>query len=138
MEKKIKVTLKKRPATERLRIILLGLGLKKTNSSRALTDTPPIRGMIGRVSPTDGAQGRQSEEDKARTRRRLRSRQDLRKGRQGPDREVRRQHKAGLRGRTDAFAEEAPEEGLHQRLQDHLPDRERRLHRGRVQGWRSG
>ncbi|HEY4708453.1 MAG TPA: 50S ribosomal protein L30 [Thermodesulfobacteriota bacterium] len=50
MEKKIKVTLKKRPATERLRIILLGLGLKKTNSSRVLTDTPSIRGMIGKVS----------------------------------------------------------------------------------------
>ncbi len=50
MEKKIKVTLKKRPATERLRIILLGLGLKKTNSSRVLADTPSIRGMIGKVS----------------------------------------------------------------------------------------
>lgn len=50
MEKKIKVTLKKRPATERLRIILLGLGLKKTNSSKVLPDTPSIRGMIGKVS----------------------------------------------------------------------------------------
>ena len=50
MEKMIKVTLKKRPATERLRIILLGLGLKKTNSSRVLADTPSIRGMIGKVS----------------------------------------------------------------------------------------
>ena len=29
MDRKIKVTLKRRPATERLRIILLGLGLKK-------------------------------------------------------------------------------------------------------------
>ncbi|OGP15377.1 MAG: 50S ribosomal protein L30 [Deltaproteobacteria bacterium GWA2_55_10] len=50
MEKKIKVTLKKRPATERLRIILLGLGLKKTNSSRVLPDNPSIRGMVDKVS----------------------------------------------------------------------------------------
>jgi large subunit ribosomal protein L30 len=50
MDRKIKVTLKKRPATERLRIILLGIGLKKTNSTKVLTDTPSIRGMVGKVS----------------------------------------------------------------------------------------
>ena len=50
MEKKIKVTLKKRPATERLRIILLGLGLKKTKSSSVLPDNPSIRGMVDKVS----------------------------------------------------------------------------------------
>jgi large subunit ribosomal protein L30 len=50
MDKKIKVTLKKRPATERLRIILLGIGLKKTNSTKVLSDTPSIRGMVGKVS----------------------------------------------------------------------------------------
>lgn len=50
MDKKIKVTLKRRPATERLRIILLGLGLKKTNSTKVLSDTASIRGMVGKVS----------------------------------------------------------------------------------------
>lgn len=50
MEKKIEITLKKRPATERLRIILLGLGLKKTNSVKVLEDTPSIRGMVEKVS----------------------------------------------------------------------------------------
>lgn len=50
MDKKIKVTLKRRPATERLRIILLGMGLKKTNSTRVLSDTASIRGMVGKVS----------------------------------------------------------------------------------------
>ncbi|CAG1065843.1 50S ribosomal protein L30 [uncultured bacterium] len=50
MDRKIKVTLKKRPATERLRIILLGIGLKKTNSTKVLSDTPSIRGMVGKVS----------------------------------------------------------------------------------------
>lgn len=49
-EKLIKVTLKKRPATERLRTILLGIGLKKTNRSSILKDTPAIRGMIAKVS----------------------------------------------------------------------------------------
>lgn len=49
MDRKIKVTLKKRPATERLRIILRGLGLNKTNSSKVLVDTPSIRGMVGKV-----------------------------------------------------------------------------------------
>lgn len=50
MDKKIKVTLNKRPATERLRIILLGIGLKKTNSTKVLSDTASIRGMVDKVS----------------------------------------------------------------------------------------
>lgn len=50
MAGKIKVTLKKRPATERLRVILLGMGLKKTNSTKVLEDTPAIRGMVDKVS----------------------------------------------------------------------------------------
>lgn len=50
MDRKIKLTLKKRPATERLRIILLGLGLKKTNSTKVLSDTASIRGMVDKVS----------------------------------------------------------------------------------------
>lgn len=50
MDKKIKVTLKRRPATERLRIILLGIGLKKTNSTKVLSDTASIRGMVAKVS----------------------------------------------------------------------------------------
>jgi len=50
MDRKIKVTLNKRPATERLRIILLGIGLKKTNSTKVLSDTPSIRGMVAKVS----------------------------------------------------------------------------------------
>lgn len=50
MDRKIKVTLKKRPATERLRVILLGIGLKKTNSTKVLSDTASIRGMVAKVS----------------------------------------------------------------------------------------
>lgn len=50
MAGKIKVTLKKRPATERLRIILKGMGLKKTNSTKVLEDTPAVRGMVDKVS----------------------------------------------------------------------------------------
>ncbi|MBW7957795.1 MAG: 50S ribosomal protein L30 [Deltaproteobacteria bacterium] len=50
MAGKIKVTLKKRPATERLRVILKGMGLKRTNSTRVLEDTPAIRGMVDKVS----------------------------------------------------------------------------------------
>ena len=50
MDRKIKVTLKRRPATERLRVILLGMGLKKTNSTKVLSDTASIRGMVGKVS----------------------------------------------------------------------------------------
>ena len=50
MAKKIKVTLNRRPATERLRIILLGIGLKKTDSTKVLNDTPSIRGMVDKVA----------------------------------------------------------------------------------------
>ncbi|WKZ33723.1 MAG: 50S ribosomal protein L30 [Thermodesulfobacteriota bacterium] len=50
MAGKITVTLRKRPATERLRVILKGMGLKKTNSTRVLEDTPAIRGMVDKVS----------------------------------------------------------------------------------------
>lgn len=50
MDTKIKVTLNGRPATERLRIILLGIGLKKINSTKVLNDTPSIRGMVAKVS----------------------------------------------------------------------------------------
>ena len=50
MDKKIRVTLNKRPATDRLRVILLGIGLKKTDSTRVLNDTPSIRGMVDKVA----------------------------------------------------------------------------------------
>jgi large subunit ribosomal protein L30 len=50
MDKKIRVTLNKRPATSRLRVILLGIGLKKTDSTKVLNDTPSIRGMVDKVS----------------------------------------------------------------------------------------
>ncbi len=50
MAGKIRVTLKKRPATERLRVILKGMGLKKTNSTKVLEDTPSVRGMVDKVS----------------------------------------------------------------------------------------
>ncbi|MBI5644352.1 MAG: 50S ribosomal protein L30 [Deltaproteobacteria bacterium] len=46
----IKITLNKRPATERLKVILLGLGLKKTNSTKVLQATPAIKGMVAKVS----------------------------------------------------------------------------------------
>lgn len=48
--KELKVCLKKRPATERLRIILLGIGLKKIDSSKVLSDTLAVRGMLSKVS----------------------------------------------------------------------------------------
>jgi len=50
MDTKIKVTLNARPATERLRVILLGIGLKKINSTKVLNDTPSIRGMVAKVA----------------------------------------------------------------------------------------
>ncbi|HAO92891.1 MAG: 50S ribosomal protein L30 [Deltaproteobacteria bacterium GWC2_56_8] len=50
MAGKVKVTLRKRPATQRLRVILKGIGLNKIDSTRTLTDTPAARGMIGKVS----------------------------------------------------------------------------------------
>lgn len=47
----IKVTLKKSfiGYTERQRLTLKGLGLRKVNRSKVLNDTPAIRGMIGKV-----------------------------------------------------------------------------------------
>ncbi len=48
--KTVTVTLKRRPATERLRIILKGIGLNKIDSTRVLKDTPAARGMIAKVS----------------------------------------------------------------------------------------
>jgi len=50
MAGKVKVTLRKRPATQRLRVILKGIGLNKIDSTRTLIDTPAARGMIGKVS----------------------------------------------------------------------------------------
>jgi large subunit ribosomal protein L30 len=51
-EKKIKVTLVKSPFGRKTghRETVLGLGLRKTNDTRVLTDTPSVRGMINRVS----------------------------------------------------------------------------------------
>jgi len=46
----IKVTQKQRPSTEKQRITLLGLGIRKMNGSKVLKDSPAIRGMIGKVS----------------------------------------------------------------------------------------
>lgn len=50
MAGKVKVTLRKRPATQRLRVILKGIGLNKIDSTRTINDTPASRGMIGKVS----------------------------------------------------------------------------------------
>lgn len=47
---KIKVTQRQRPSTEKQKIILLGLGLRKMNNSKVLSDTPQVRGMIYKVS----------------------------------------------------------------------------------------
>jgi large subunit ribosomal protein L30 len=51
-EKKIKVTLIKSPYGRKTghRDTTLGLGLRKTNDSRVLVDTPAVRGMINKVS----------------------------------------------------------------------------------------
>ncbi|MDO8426917.1 MAG: 50S ribosomal protein L30 [Deltaproteobacteria bacterium] len=49
-EKSVRVTLIKRPSTERLKVILKGMGLNKISSSRVLKDNPCTRGMIGKVS----------------------------------------------------------------------------------------
>lgn len=51
-EKKIKVTLVKSPFGRKTghRSTTLGLGLRKTNDSRVLEDTPAVRGMINKVS----------------------------------------------------------------------------------------
>lgn len=50
-KKQIRVILKKSSieSTERQKKTLLGLGLKKINSTKLLNDTPPVRGMINKV-----------------------------------------------------------------------------------------
>ncbi len=50
--KQIKVTLTKSGIgyTERQKKTLVGLGLKKMHHHKILNDTPPIRGMINKVS----------------------------------------------------------------------------------------
>lgn len=50
MAAKVKVTLMKRASTEKQRITLLGLGLRKISRSKVLPDTEATRGMIGKVS----------------------------------------------------------------------------------------
>jgi large subunit ribosomal protein L30 len=51
-DKKLKVTLIKSPFGRKTghRETVLGLGLRKTNDSRVLVDTPAVRGMINKVS----------------------------------------------------------------------------------------
>jgi large subunit ribosomal protein L30 len=48
----LKITLIKSMAgkPEKQRRVLRGMGLKKTNSTVELADTPSIRGMVGKVS----------------------------------------------------------------------------------------
>lgn len=46
----VKITLRQRPSTEKQKVTLKGLGLKKIDSTRILNDTAAIRGMIGKVS----------------------------------------------------------------------------------------
>ncbi len=50
--KKIQVTLKKSVIgyNERQRKTLVGLGLRRLNRPKVLTDTPAVRGMIAKVS----------------------------------------------------------------------------------------
>lgn len=50
MAKQVKVTQRKRPSTEKQKIVLLGMGLKKIDGSKVLPDTPATRGMINRVA----------------------------------------------------------------------------------------
>lgn len=52
MADKIKVTLvRSRSKADKFQEkSLVGLGLRKTNASRVLEDTPAVRGMIGKVS----------------------------------------------------------------------------------------
>ncbi len=47
---KLKITLYKRPSTQKQRTTLKGMGLRKISSSSVLNDTSAIRGMIGKVS----------------------------------------------------------------------------------------
>jgi large subunit ribosomal protein L30 len=51
-DKKIKVTLVKSVigTRESHRATVRGLGLRRTNSSRELVDTPEVRGMINKIS----------------------------------------------------------------------------------------
>jgi len=51
-EKKIKVTLVKSPFGRKIGHMetVRGLGLRRTNTSRVLVDTPAVRGMINKVS----------------------------------------------------------------------------------------
>ena len=51
-QKKIRVTLKKSTIgySEKQKKTVLGLGLKRLNRSKVLMDTPPVRGMINKVS----------------------------------------------------------------------------------------
>ena len=46
----IKITQMQRPSTEKQKVILLGLGLRKMNRPKVLKDTPAVRGMISKVS----------------------------------------------------------------------------------------
>ncbi|MEK6790806.1 MAG: 50S ribosomal protein L30 [Deltaproteobacteria bacterium] len=52
MKKQIRVILKKSKieSTERQKQTLLGLGLKKINSTKLLNDSPQVRGMIRKVN----------------------------------------------------------------------------------------
>ncbi|MBI1911249.1 MAG: 50S ribosomal protein L30 [Deltaproteobacteria bacterium] len=50
MMAQVKITLRQRPSTEKQKVTLKGLGLKKIDSTRILNDTAAIRGMIGKVS----------------------------------------------------------------------------------------
>jgi large subunit ribosomal protein L30 len=49
--KQLKITLVKSTAgtTEKTRNNITGLGLRKTNSSKILTDSPCVRGMLNKV-----------------------------------------------------------------------------------------
>lgn len=51
-EKKLKVTLMKSPYGRKTghKGTVLGLGLRRTNDTRVLADTPAVRGMINKVS----------------------------------------------------------------------------------------
>jgi large subunit ribosomal protein L30 len=48
-EKKVVVTLVKRPSTEKLRQITFSMGLRKMNDKKTYPDRPEIRGMIFKV-----------------------------------------------------------------------------------------
>jgi large subunit ribosomal protein L30 len=52
VKKQIRVILKKSKieSTERQKQTLLGLGLKKINSTKLLNDSPQVRGMIRKVN----------------------------------------------------------------------------------------